>query len=122
MNRNGKNRNYLAALCQRFRQKMDNCHFERAEGESRNLFLSRFLHFAPVLSAKAEMGALVETTVRLFNKAIFQISRNRVTFSNCPRRDCPPSCFRLPPRLPTQGGAAGKKAGGKQTSHQQKKD
>jgi hypothetical protein len=57
-------------------EKSSECHFERAEGESRNLFLSRFLHFAPVLSAKAEMDASVETTVRLFNRALgYQSSR-----------------------------------------------
>jgi len=41
-------------------------HFERAVGESRNLLLNRFLHFVPVLSAKAETGTSVEMTVGLF--------------------------------------------------------
>jgi len=45
-------------------EKNSECHFERAEGESRNLFLSRFLHFATLLVASVEM------TVRLFNKAL----------------------------------------------------
>ena len=32
-----------------------NSHFERAEGESRNLFLNRFLHFASLRDASVEM-------------------------------------------------------------------
>ncbi|MCX5638472.1 MAG: hypothetical protein NTX52_12385, partial [Planctomycetota bacterium] len=38
-------------------------------GESRNLFLNRFLHSAPVLSAKAETGTSVEMTAGLFYRA-----------------------------------------------------
>lgn len=39
-------------------------HFERAVGESRNLFLNRFLHFTMLSIASVEM------TVGLFNKAL----------------------------------------------------
>jgi len=47
-----------------FVEKILECHFERAEGESRNLLLNRFLHSVPMV-----IGTSVEMTVRLFKKA-----------------------------------------------------
>jgi hypothetical protein len=44
-------------------EKSSECHFERAVGESRNLFFNRFLHFASLRDASVEM------TVGLFNRA-----------------------------------------------------
>ena len=44
-------------------EKSRGCHFERAKGESRNLFLSRFLRFASLRDASVEM------TVSLFYRA-----------------------------------------------------
>jgi hypothetical protein len=46
------------------------CHFERTEGESRNLLLVDFSTSPPFLSSTEDTGAPVEMTVSLFYKAL----------------------------------------------------
>jgi len=66
-------------------EEISECHFERAgrakpctgssppsAGQVEKSVLNGFLHFAPVLSAKAETGAPVEMTVGLFYRATSQ--------------------------------------------------